>query len=120
MKVTNVSVTRERGIVTATSNVHGYTFTHSPGCGILHAAEYGAADDHRPWGDRCDCFLSRVEITAINGVPVVTDPSLLNDEQLRTKFWHKEYLDLRRRFTYMSAVAVAGWLYGLARGIWGF
>jgi hypothetical protein len=120
MKADNVSITRERGIVTATSNVHGYTFTHGQECGILHAAEHATISDHRSWTDACDCFLSRVEITAINGVPVVTDPSLLNDEQLRTKFWHKEYLDLRRRFTYMSAVAVAGWLYGLARGIWGF
>jgi hypothetical protein len=120
MKTTNVSVTRERGIVTATSNVHGYTFTHGQECGIVHAAEHGAADDHRPWGDRCDCFLSRVEITAINGVPVVTDPSLLNDEQLRTKFWYKEYTDLNRRFGWLLGFALAGWALSLARGIWGF
>lgn len=73
MKITNVSVTRERGTVTATSNVHGYTFTHDQDCSIIHAAEHSTINDHPvPWTDTCDCLLSRVEVTAINGVPVGT------------------------------------------------
>jgi hypothetical protein len=44
----------------------------------------------------------------------------LSDEKLRTKYWHKEYKDLGRRFIGMSVIALAGWGFSLARGIWGF
>jgi hypothetical protein len=112
MKIDNVSQDSLTGEMT--SRIAGFTFTHTGGC-ALYTKKWGS-----DWLSSCDCVLSRVEITEINGVPVPCDPSVLSDEQLKTKFWHKEYTDLRRRFTYMSAVAVAGWLYGLARGIWGF
>lgn len=73
MKVDNVSVTREGDAVIATSRVHGYTFTHGERCGILHAAEHATVSDHPfRWTDKCDCFLSRVEITEVNGVPVAS------------------------------------------------
>ena len=75
MKIDNVTVTSERGIITATSNIHGYTFTHGENCGILHTAEHATISDHPfRWGDKCDCFLSRVEITEVNGVPVAALP----------------------------------------------
>lgn len=42
------------------------------------------------------------------------------DEKLRTKYWHGEYKDIRRRFIAMFGIALAGWAFSIARGVWGF
>jgi hypothetical protein len=44
----------------------------------------------------------------------------LSDTELKVKYWHKEYKQVRKNFYTMFGLALAGWLLALARGIWGF
>jgi hypothetical protein len=68
VKIDNVTVTDDG---TATTRVNGYTFTHGEKCKIASAfedswgKEWPEADS---WRTACDCYLSRIQVTAVNGV----------------------------------------------------
>ena len=69
MKIDNITTTFDgAGKLAITSRVEGFTFTHGPKCALYTRLN----DKDFNWETGCDCFLSRVDITAVNGVPVGT------------------------------------------------
>ena len=94
MIIDNVTATAgEDGRIALTTRVHGFTFTHTPGCALYEKMR----DKFWDWQDGCDCYLSRITITEINGVTV---PQLIEEPRP----WWKPQWSL---FSFMAGVVVS-------------
>jgi hypothetical protein len=76
MKIDNLEYHGKDGAIT--SQVHGFTFTHDRECHVGKAWREGG-----DFTNACNCFLSRVDITEINGVPVGS---------VRQRWWEKRWV----------------------------
>lgn len=112
-----VEISRRGTRARCTAHPYSWHFTASMTCAqfeeqLLGAEGFSALADHP---------VEIVRLAAKTSNRLVRAAQLeTSAEKLRTKYWHREYLDVRRQHFIMFSLAIAGWSFSIARGVWGF
>lgn len=102
----------------------GHTLIHERSCRIQNVKAWSMK-----WAEMCDCYISRLELIDLpDGTPVPIPEEYTR--KVREEAWDEALPEIRRaeaqaaywkhRFGWMFLFGSAGWVFSIARGIWGF